>query len=103
MLMQDLLAALKSNLNGRIRNGELTERNLARRIGMSQAHVHNVLKGARILTAEVADLLMLELNLSVGDLVTGEDLAVRRKPPGRELRPLQLQRPAAAPKAATSR
>ena len=103
MLMQDLLVALKSNLNGRIRNGELTERNLAKRIGMSQAHVHNVLKGARILTAEVADLLMLELNLTVGDLVSGEDLAARRRPPGRELRPIQLQRLPAVPKAATSR
>lgn len=103
MLMNDLLAALKSNLNGRIRNGELTERNLARRIGMSQAHVHNVLKGARILTAEVADLLMLELNLTVGDLVTGEDLATGRKPPGRELRPVHLQRLPVAPRAATSR
>ena len=103
MLMNDLLAALKSNLNGRIRNGELTERNLARRIGMSQAHVHNVLKGARILTAEVADLLMLELNLTVGDLVTGEDLVAGRKPPGRELRPVHLQRLPVAPRAATSR
>jgi len=103
MLMQDLLAALKSNLNGRIRNGELTERNLAKRIGMSQAHVHNVLKGARILTAEVADLLMLELNISVSDLVSADDLAARRKPPGSELRPLRLQRPPLAPRAATSR
>jgi transcriptional regulator with XRE-family HTH domain len=102
MLMQDLLSALKSNLNGRIRNGELTERNLAKRIGMSQAHVHNVLKGARILTAEVADLLMLELNISVGDLVTGDELAARRKPPGSEPRPMQLQR-VPAPRVATSR
>lgn len=82
MLMQDLLDALKSQLNGRIRNGELTERNLAKRIGLSQAHMHNVLKGTRILTAEVADLLMLELHLSVGDLVSTEDLRHPRKPPG---------------------
>ena len=82
MLMIDLLTALKSHLNSRIRNGELTERNLAKRIGLSQAHMHNVLKGARILTAEVADLLMKELNLTVSDLVSEEAIAPKRRPPG---------------------
>jgi hypothetical protein len=86
MLMIDLLTALKAHLNLRIRNGELTERNLAKRIGLSQAHMHNVLKGARILTAEVADLLMLELNLTVADLVTEESMTARRRPPGSEHR-----------------
>ena len=85
MLMIDLLTALKAHLNSRIRNGELTERNLAKRIGLSQAHMHNVLKGARILTAEVADLLMLELNLTVADLVT-EGNAPSKKPPTSEHR-----------------
>ena len=91
MLMQDLLDALKSQLNGRIRNGELTERNLAKRIGLSQGHMHNVLKGTRILTAEVADLLMLELHLSVGDLVNTEELRQPRKPPASELGAKRIQ------------
>lgn len=82
--MIDLLTALREHLNLRIRNGELTERGLARRIGISQAHMHNVLKGARILTAEVADLLMLELNLTVPDLVSAETLAIKRRPPTSE-------------------
>ncbi|MEP7364078.1 MAG: XRE family transcriptional regulator [Acidobacteriota bacterium] len=86
MLMIDILTALKANLNSRIRNGELTERNLAKRIGLSQAHMHNVLKGARILTAEVADLLMLELNLTVSDLFTEEGMMAKRRPPGTEHR-----------------
>jgi transcriptional regulator with XRE-family HTH domain len=86
MLMIDLLTALRSHLNLRIRNGELTERNLAKRIGLSQAHMHNVLKGARILTAEVADLLMLELNISISDLVSDEAIAPKRRPPGNDHR-----------------
>jgi transcriptional regulator with XRE-family HTH domain len=86
MLMIDLLTALRSHLNLRIRNGELTERNLAKRIGLSQAHMHNVLKGARILTAEVADLLMLELNISISDLVSDEAITPKRRPPGNDHR-----------------
>ena len=104
MLMIDLLTALKAHLNRRIRNGELTERNLAKRIGLSQAHMHNVLKGARILTAEVADLLMLELDLTVSDLVTAEGAAPERKPPGSASRltvPSQAERAGGRP--ATSR
>ncbi len=104
MLMMDLLATLKAHLNMRIRNGELTERNLAKRIGLSQAHMHNVLKGARILTAEVADLLMLELNLTVADLVAGEAMPPKRRPPGTEHRTTvvaQVERVAGRP--ATSR
>ena len=104
MLMIDLLTALRANLNLRIRNGELTERNLAKRIGLSQAHMHNVLKGARILTAEVADLLMLELNLSVADLLAEEHLEPKRRPPGSDHRlsvVAQLER--VARRSATSR
>lgn len=104
MLMIDLLTALKCHLNLRIRNGELTERNLAKRIGLSQAHMHNVLKGARILTAEVADMLMLELNLTVSDLVTEDAREPRRRPPGAEHRlPAVAQVARVAGRPATSR
>jgi len=104
MLMIDLLAALKAHLNARIRNGELTERNLAKRIGLSQAHMHNVLKGARILTAEVADMLLLELNLNVTDLVGINAATVQRRPPGRQS-PLRVvpQAGRLSPSPATSR
>ncbi|MCL4793961.1 MAG: helix-turn-helix domain-containing protein [Bryobacteraceae bacterium] len=53
----------------RLFNGELTERRLARMIGVSQPHVHNVLKGVRSLTTEVADLLLAGLGLSTLDLI----------------------------------
>ena len=42
----------------RIHNGELTERGLARLIGISQPHVHNVLKGTRNLSPEVFELIL---------------------------------------------
>lgn len=54
-------------------NGDLTERRLARMIGISQPHMHNILKGVRALTPDVTDLLLAALGLSVLDLVrTGE-------------------------------
>ncbi len=52
-----------------VRNGEITERGLARMTGISQPHMHNVLKGARALTPEVGDLILHELKLDLLDLV----------------------------------
>ncbi len=71
----ELLRRLRLALVERVRNGELTERSLARRAGLSQAHVHNVLSGRRVLTSTVADRLMSELRMSVFDLVGAEELA----------------------------
>jgi transcriptional regulator with XRE-family HTH domain len=83
MLIEDLLVRLRTLLVERVRNGELTERGLARRIGISQAHMHNVLKGVRILTPEVADLILLEIQMSASDLMEYAPLAPR-KPPAKE-------------------
>jgi plasmid maintenance system antidote protein VapI len=58
----------------RMRNGELTERSLARLIGVSQPHVHNVLKGARILSPEIADIILQKLGMSLLDLTDAEEL-----------------------------
>ena len=49
---------LLHRLRARIQSGEWTERGLARRAGLSQPHVHNLLKGIRFLTAESADALL---------------------------------------------
>lgn len=54
-----------------VRNGEVTERGLALRAGVSQSHLHNVLKGARQMSPDLADKLLRELNLSVTDLLAG--------------------------------
>lgn len=78
MLFRPALNALITALNQKLSNGELTERGLARRVGLSQSHIHNVLKGARILTPAVADQILCELNWGIEDLLPGE---VGRKPP----------------------
>lgn len=80
MLFQQALEIVKINISRRISNGELTERGLARRLGISQAHMHNVLKGARVLTPELADRILLEFHGSLED-VLGD--VVPKKAPSR--------------------
>lgn len=59
---------LIENVRVRLRNGELTERGFARQIGVSQPHIHNVLKGVRFLTPKLADLMMGHLGLTILEL-----------------------------------
>ncbi len=66
-----LVAALRT----RLRNGELSERRLAHLTGISQPHVHNVLKGVRILSPSAADQILKRLNLSLLDLVAEDQKA----------------------------
>jgi transcriptional regulator with XRE-family HTH domain len=80
MLVGDLLERLRNRLRVLIRNGRLTERGLARRSGLSQAHIHNVLKGVRVLTPTVADRLLDTLGLSVLDLLDPEGAPSRKGP-----------------------
>jgi transcriptional regulator with XRE-family HTH domain len=68
---QSMLLAL---VRDRIQNGELTERGLARRIGISQPHVHNVLKGVRNLSPEIFDSMLEHFQMSLLDLAAAEDL-----------------------------
>ncbi|HWB99940.1 MAG TPA: hypothetical protein VG672_24700 [Bryobacteraceae bacterium] len=55
-----------------VRNGEVTERGLARLAGISQPHLHNVLKGVRAMTPEIGDLLLVTLKLDLLDLFEPE-------------------------------
>jgi transcriptional regulator with XRE-family HTH domain len=57
-----------AQIRKRLRNGELTERALARQIGISQPHVNNVLRGRRKLSPEVADLILNYFHCSLLDL-----------------------------------
>jgi hypothetical protein len=77
MLFADLMDSLIAVLRARVRNGEITERGLARMVGVSQPHMHNVLKGARILSPELSDRVLQHLRLSVLDLVDLERIAAR--------------------------
>ena len=71
------IAALQTRvvrrMSARIRNGEFTERGLARLAGISQSHMHNVLKGVRTLSPELADQILDSLAMSVFDLIEPEE------------------------------
>jgi plasmid maintenance system antidote protein VapI len=73
-----LLAAVRQ----RIRNGDWTERGFAKLIGVSQPHIHNVLKGVRNLTPEVCDKILRATSQSILDLSTRAELEVQLSRPG---------------------
>ncbi|HLJ15907.1 MAG TPA: hypothetical protein VKV15_15525 [Bryobacteraceae bacterium] len=65
---------LVERLRTQIRNGEITERGLARSTGISQPHMHHVLKGVRTLTPEMGDQILKCLRWSLLDLLDAEEL-----------------------------
>jgi transcriptional regulator with XRE-family HTH domain len=69
----DLQENLIRHIRERVHSGELTERGLARMTGISQPHIHNVLKGKRVLSIDAADLILASLHLDVRDLVPPAD------------------------------
>ena len=74
MTFDDLRTRLIDNLRLRVRSGEVTERSLARLTGVSQPHLHHVLKGKRQLSLETADLILRRLHMDVLDLLPPGDL-----------------------------
>ena len=68
----ELHARLVNRLRLRVMNGEATERALARSLGVSQPHIHNVLSGHRMLSLKMADQIMKILELSIADLLDGD-------------------------------
>jgi|SRR5271165_4980923 len=60
----------------RIRNGDCTERQLARLVGVSQPQLHNVLKGVRPLKQRLADALLKHFQIGLLDLLREYDSAV---------------------------
>ena len=74
MTFYDLQQCLLEELRQRVRSGAATERGLARLSGISQPHLHNVLKGKRILSFEKADEILVRLNLDVLDLIPPKQL-----------------------------
>ena len=73
MDFQELRERFLSNLRERVRSGELTERGLARVSGVSQPHIHNVLKGKRLLSPEMSDTVLRQLHMDLLDLMKPED------------------------------
>ena len=70
LLQERLVEVLRS----KVRNGETTERGLAKLTGVSQPHMHNVLKGQRLLSGELADLVLQTLHLSALDLMERQEM-----------------------------
>lgn len=82
MYFSDLQQRLLEHIRDLLDRGEITERRLARQAGLSQSHLHNVLKGVRGLSNELADRLLRHLELSVLDLLSPAERAASpaRKP-----------------------
>ncbi|MBV9505777.1 MAG: helix-turn-helix transcriptional regulator [Acidobacteriia bacterium] len=66
---EQLQLQLIRHLQGLVRSGAITERSLARATGISQPHLHNVLKGKRLLSLEKADQVLYYLRIEVADLL----------------------------------
>jgi len=69
MTFHDLEIRLLGRLRDKVGRGEISERQLARRAGYTQPHIHNVLKGIRGLSPELADAALRCLEMSVDDLL----------------------------------
>jgi len=81
MTFRDLQQRLLDELRRRVQSGAATERGLARLSGVSQPHLHNVLKGKRVLSTEKADEVLRRLQLDVLSLIEPAELreSIRRR------------------------
>ncbi len=78
MYFEVLQCRLIAHVHERVRRGEVTERGLARHTGISQPHLHNMLKGVRVLSPQMADLLLRHLHITLLDLMKADELAAHR-------------------------
>jgi plasmid maintenance system antidote protein VapI len=78
MYFELLQLRLITHVQRRVHCGELTERGLARHTGISQPHLHNMLKGARVLSPQMADILLRYLHITLLDLLDESELAAHR-------------------------
>jgi len=79
MTLGDLQQRFVALLRQRVRNGELTERGLARMVGVSQPHMHNVLSGKRAFSLQTTDDMMRQLRVDVLDLIEPDEWMSPRK------------------------
>ena len=69
---EQLYTRLSAHILKKLRNGEATERGLARLTGVSQPHLHQVLKGVKYFSPEMADRVMEKLYIDVWTLLAEE-------------------------------
>ena len=74
MTFHELQQRLLDELRQRVRSGAATERGLARISGISQSHLHNVLKGKRLLSMDKADEVLRSLEIDILRLIHPEEL-----------------------------
>ena len=74
MFFEQLQERLLLLLRAKVQGGQVTERGLAKLTGISQPHIHNVLKGARNFSPEIADSILRKMNLTTLDLFDPRDL-----------------------------
>jgi transcriptional regulator with XRE-family HTH domain len=86
MYFETLQGRLLDCIRKRVQNGEVTERRLAGMSGISQPHIHNLLKGARGLSPGMADRILRTLDMSVFDLLAPEEDGVSGPAAGSRLR-----------------
>jgi len=71
-----------AHVQERVRRGDVTERGLARLTGISQPHLHNILKGVRVLSPHMADLILRQLHINLLDLLEPDESAARHRTGG---------------------
>ncbi len=74
MNFEQLQKRFVEQVREKVRSGEITERSLARTTGISQPHIHNVLKGRRAFSCAMADTILHHLRMDLMDLVTPDEL-----------------------------
>jgi len=74
MNFRALYERLLATLRLRLASGEVSERRLAHLVGVSQPHMHNVLKGVRFLSPEIADRIVRHLGISLLELFPREEI-----------------------------
>jgi hypothetical protein len=71
---RELQRRLIAHLHTLVRSGDATERGLARLTGISQPHMHHVLKGKRLLSLGMADRVLAQLHLDLLDFMEPGEL-----------------------------
>jgi len=74
MTFHELQQRMLDELRQRVRSGAATERGLARISGISQSHLHNVLKGKRLLSIDKADEVLRSLEIDILRLIHPDEL-----------------------------
>ena len=69
-MFETLYARLLAYVDARIRNGDFSERALAKRMGISQPHFHHVRSGKRKLQKDLADTILERFQMTTLDLLT---------------------------------